>query len=68
MPQRIIWAFLICILINFNLFSQDQYQSQRPSFTAVKVDDGPLIDGNVLTDSLWQSVTPITDLKQIKPT
>ncbi len=42
-------------------------KSQRPTFEATLLEKNPLVDGNILDDAIWQSITPIKELIQIKP-
>lgn len=57
---------LFLVFYSFS-YSQDNLQSSRPSFSAIPLENDPIIDGNVLTDDVWKSVTPIDQLLQIKP-
>ena len=60
---------LSSVLTLFSVFvsAQVSTNSPRPSITAIKLDQDPTVDGNVLTDDVWQKVEPITSLKQIRP-
>jgi hypothetical protein len=37
------------------------------NFNITSLNEDPIIDGNILDEDLWNSVLPLTDLKQIKP-
>lgn len=39
----------------------------RPKHSSSEIEIGPLIDGEVRNDELWQNVNPITELVQIQP-
>jgi hypothetical protein len=60
---------LFCL--SFNSFAQgngsSNYAVERPSTPAVTIEQAPTIDGNVLTDPVWQAVEPITELWQSQP-
>lgn len=54
-------------LFSFCISAQVSTNSLRPNFTATKLDKDPEVDGNVLTDEVWQNIAPITSLIQIRP-
>src|SRR5690349_7988092 len=41
--------------------------SERPSAPATSLSQTPVIDGDVLNDELWRTITPIDQLIQTKP-
>jgi len=41
--------------------------NKRPSTQAIGIEVNPVIDGEVINDEVWQSVTPIVDLWQTRP-
>jgi Domain of unknown function (DUF5916) len=41
--------------------------SAAPTATAIRVEEGPALDGDILTDSAWQKATPITGFLQEQP-
>ena len=55
------------IFIPFLSFSQIDILSERPSFDANYIDHSPEIDGNVLDDNIWKSVSSIGPFIQTKP-
>jgi len=55
------------LLVKAQNLPQYPKQDDRPSFTAPMVPKDPIIDGNVLNDVVWQALTPIDKLIQIKP-
>ena len=59
--------FILCCLTYFSVLGQDTPLSERPQFDIVTLANDPVIDGNVISDPLWQKVSPITDMKQIRP-
>ena len=50
-------------------FSQTNISAlmERPAMQAVKVDQSPDIDGDVLNDPIWSAATPVTEFWQTKP-
>ena len=65
MKTSIYALFLLCF--PFFSLSQTMLQNDRPSFKASQIETSPTIDGNVLGDVVWQKITPINELIQIKP-
>jgi hypothetical protein len=61
--------WLISFFLCFPLFISAQYteQSSRPYFKANRIEKAPVLDGNILSDPIWQAITPIEKLIQIKP-
>lgn len=55
------------LLTNTLSIAQTEYQADRPSFKASFLKTSPTIDGNVLTDEVWKTIEPITQMSQIKP-
>ena len=53
------------ILFNF-AFSQNIYSNDK-SMSAIKIDDAPEIDGNVIDDPVWKKINPITGFIQQAP-
>lgn len=47
--------------------SQSINPNKNLNFNITSLNEDPTIDGNILEEELWNSVLPITDLKQIKP-
>ena len=41
--------------------------NSRPIADAVPIDHAPIIDGNVLTEQIWQDIRPISGLQQTQP-
>lgn len=39
----------------------------RPKHEASQIEEAPIVDGEVINDPLWKSITPITELTQIQP-
>ena len=62
-----IGACLFLLFNSFFSFSQDNSQTLRPSFLATQLDKDPKVDGNILTDEIWQAIDPIKTMKQIRP-
>ena len=67
------FCLLLC-LCSFNLQAQeyetksaDSSSVERPVHYATSLDTDPVIDGEVIGDPIWQKISPVTDLKQIRP-
>jgi len=58
-------SFFLCFPIF--LLAQTTTQSSRPYFKASRIEKAPIVDGNILSDPIWQTITPIEELIQIKP-
>ena len=58
-------SFFLCIPIF--LSAQSATQSSRPYFKANRIEKAPVVDGNILSDPIWQVISPIEELIQIKP-
>ena len=61
MNMRLSTSFVLALLC-CSLFSQD-----RPEWPATAIETGPIIDGNIIDDAIWQMIPAITDLKQQRP-
>ena len=61
----------ILLVINFLLVSTVFAQNSNPNpslnFKITSLDNDPVIDGNILGESIWNGVPVISNLKQIKP-
>ena len=62
-----LFSFCCQLLVKAQTVQPYPKQDDRPSFTAPMVPKDPIIDGNVLNDVVWQTLTPIDQLIQIKP-
>ena len=62
-------TWLVSLFLCFSLYisAQTTTQSNRPYFKANRLEKAPVIDGNILSDPIWQAITPIEELIQIKP-
>lgn len=60
---RVCAVYCLCSL---GAFAQTN-QTSRPNFKASFLEKDPVIDGNIINDVAWQTITPITQLQQIKP-
>ena len=62
-------TWLVSLFLCFSLFisAQTTTQSNRPYFKANRLEKAPVVDGNILSDPIWQAITPIEELIQIKP-
>lgn len=63
----LIFPLLLCIKPIYGQSNGGNYARERPSTSATAIEEVPVIDGNVLTDPIWQSITPITELWQSQP-
>ena len=59
--------FILFFLIPFITYSQDDILSERPSFNANYLEIAPELDGNILSDDIWKSITSIGAFVQTKP-
>ncbi len=55
------------LFIPFISFSQIDVISDRPAFNANYIDISPEIDGNIITDEVWKSISSIGSFIQTKP-
>mgnify|MGYP001395148979 CR=1 FL=1 len=55
------------LFIPFISFSQIDVISDRPEFNANYIDISPKIDGNIITDEVWKSISSIGSFIQTKP-
>ena len=72
MPFFIKVIFFFSLLpLSFASFAQNggtkKAAAERPSATASVIESVPTIDGNVIDDPIWQSISPITELWQTQP-
>ena len=67
MPKQLLWVVIFALSSWLKSHAQEQYEAERPSFNVVEISTAPKIDGDVINDEVWQNVSPITDLRQIKP-
>ncbi len=61
---------LLCALNSVTLFAQQitlPDVKNRPTTTALQTENSPEMDGEVINDEFWKSITPITTLIQTKP-
>lgn len=58
---------LITLIVSYTGNAQKNSPNQNLNFPITFLEDAPVIDGNILGEALWQKITAITDLKQIKP-
>ena len=59
--------FILFFLIPFISYSQDDILSERPYFNANYLEIAPELDGNILSDHIWKSITSIGPFIQTKP-
>jgi len=57
---------MMCFLAQIT-FAQNNQTSNRPNFNISKLSSDPIIDGNILNDDIWKTITPIREMTQIKP-
>ena len=57
--------FIIFVLFNF-AFSQNADLNEK-SISAIKIDEAPVIDGDVMGDPVWEKINPITGFTQQTP-
>ena len=64
---RFLIVLIMGLLISKIGWSQNGGYAHRPSAEAVQVEDKPILDGNVINETFWQSIAPITELIQVQP-
>ena len=57
----------INLLLVSVVFAQNSNSNPSLNFNITLLDNDPVIDGNILGESIWNGVPVIGDLKQIKP-
>jgi hypothetical protein len=63
-----LFAVLLIYGSSLSAYSQElQEEKVKPSTTAVALSTAPTIDGDVLADSAWSSITPATGFSQVRP-
>ena len=65
MKKKILFLFLIGLVLNIS--AQNINPNKNLKYTITFLEKNPIIDGNILGEKIWENVTQITDLKQIKP-
>ena len=63
--KRIVFA--LSFLFSAQLVAQNTNPNQRLNFGITFLENAPILDGNILKESLWKNIPVITDLEQIKP-
>ena len=63
--KRIVFA--LSFLFSALLVAQNTNPNQRLNFGITFLENAPILDGNILKESLWKNIPVITDLEQIKP-
>jgi hypothetical protein len=61
------FALAFTLLFFISAYSQSINPNKKLNFNITSLNEDPIIDGNILDEDLWNSVLPLTDLKQIKP-
>jgi hypothetical protein len=61
------FALAFTLLFFISAYSQSTNPNKNLNFNITSLNEDPIIDGNILDEDLWNSVLPLTDLKQIKP-
>ena len=59
------WVLALCIGL-VSLLPVSGYAT-APRIVAAQFDQAPLLDGEVRNDSIWQSATPATGFRQVRP-
>src|SRR6056300_1147244 len=63
--KRIVFA--LSFLFSALLVAQNTNPNQRLNFGITFLENAPILDGNILKESLWKNIPVITNLEQIKP-
>ena len=61
------YLFLIVVFNFFLVKAQNTNPNKNLNFNISFLGEDPIIDGEVLNETLWEQVYTIRDLKQIKP-
>ena len=61
------FALAFTLLFFISAYSQSTNPNKNLNFNITSLNEDPIIDGNILDEDIWNSVLPLTDLKQIKP-
>ena len=59
--------YILTFSFTFILIGQDPNLNQNLNFPITFLESEPVLDGNILNETLWKEVSPITNLKQIRP-
>ena len=62
-----ICRLLIIFFLPFIVFSQGNNLKERPSFEYIQLESGPVVDGDVLNDKIWDGVSNLSEMIQSKP-
>ena len=62
-----IFCFFLFYFSLQTIIAQSFPQKNRPSFSVSKIDISPEIDGIIIGDKTWESITPLTQMVQMKP-
>jgi hypothetical protein len=62
--KNFLFTLLAFLLLESSLSAQ---KITRPVFDITHLQQDPAVDGNVLTDAIWESVPPIEGLQQMRP-
>lgn len=67
-----IFTLIFCIASLGNIIAQDDYTAavynvDRPSTSIAIIEAAPTIDGNIIGDEVWQTIAPVTEMKQLQP-
>ena len=61
-----VFALLLFLCLNVS-FGQFDEKVERPNFQITQLSEEPVIDGNIISETIWNNVPPITNMIQIKP-
>lgn len=72
MIVKIIRAFSACFLFYLSpIYGQEQVidnsSNSKPTYQITELSENPVIDGEILNESVWQNIPPIENLIQIRP-
>jgi|TARA_B110001454_G_scaffold98195_1_gene92913 hypothetical protein len=63
-----LFAALLIFCASLSTYAQElQEESVKPSTTAVALSVAPIIDGEVLADTVWSVIKPTTGFSQVRP-
>ena len=66
--MRDLFCFLLLTVFSVgSLFAQSNTPFKPPQWQAFTLDTAPTVDGDILNDPNWKSITPISQLTQVTP-
>ncbi|MDA7559055.1 carbohydrate binding family 9 domain-containing protein [Flavobacteriaceae bacterium] len=57
----------LCFSLDYAEAQSNKISSSRPNFQITHLNLDPIIDGDIINDTVWQEIPPISQMIQIKP-